>query len=253
MTTQLDTILRNNQLRAVFQPIVATDNLAVAGYEGLIRGPAGASLESPAALFACARGAGRQLELEHACLDTIWSGFSALGLPGKLFVNVSAGMLLAPGAPETGLEDILAGLGIEPGRVVIEITEEQAVCDYPRLHAVARRLAMLGYELAIDDLGAGFASLRLWLELLPACVKLDNAFVRGIDGDPLKRCFLDAIQQLARCAGARVIAEGVETAAELATLRRLGIAHAQGYYIARPSATPPRSVQHAEPGSCAAG
>jgi EAL domain-containing protein (putative c-di-GMP-specific phosphodiesterase class I) len=103
-------------------------------------------------------------------------------------------------------------------------------------------LTALGYELAIDDLGAGFASLRLWLELQPACVKLDNAFVQGVQGDRLKRCFLDAIQQLAQCSGARVIAEGVETAGELEVLRRLGIAHAQGYHIARPSPTPPHSL-----------
>lgn len=245
MTTLLDTILRNNELRAVFQPIVAIDGLTLVGYEALIRGPAESPLESPAALFACAHATGRQRDLEHACLGTIWKRFCALDLPGKLFVNVSAAMLLPPDAPGTGLDALLAELGVKPERVVIEITEEQAVCDYQRLHAVARGLAARGYELAIDDLGAGFASLRLWLELLPACVKLDNAFVRGIDGDPLKRCFLDAIGQLARCAGARVIAEGVETAEELATLRRLGIAYAQGYYIARPSANPPRAVHDA--------
>jgi len=242
MNTLFDTLLREEQLRAVFQPIVATADLDVIGYEALIRGPAGSCVESPAALFGLARTIGRQHELETACLRTIWRRFRALGLPGKLFVNVSAGMLLAQEGPGAGLEAVLAGLDIEPRRVVIEITEEQAVADYARLRRVAQRLTALGYELAIDDLGAGFASLRLWLELQPACVKLDNAFVQGIDSDLLKRSFLDAIQQLALCTGARVIAEGVETAGELALLRRLGIAHAQGYHIGYPSANPPHSV-----------
>jgi EAL domain-containing protein (putative c-di-GMP-specific phosphodiesterase class I) len=242
MNTLFDTILREHQLHAVFQPIVATADLSVTGYEALIRGPAGSCLESPAALFGVARASGRQRELEAACLRTILPRFGALALPGKLFVNVSASMLLAADAPGEGLEALLDGLGVEPGRVVIEITEEQAVSDYPRLQRVAQRLMGLGYELAIDDLGAGFASLRLWLELQPACVKLDHAFVRGIDADLLKRCFLDAIQQLAQCSGARVIAEGVETAGELALLRHLGIAHAQGYHIAYPSANPPHEV-----------
>jgi EAL domain-containing protein (putative c-di-GMP-specific phosphodiesterase class I) len=75
-------------------------------------------------------------------------------------------------------------------------------------------LAIVGYEGLIRG-PAGSASLRLWLELRPPCVKLDNAFVRGVDADPLKRSFLDLVQQLVRCAGARLIAEGVETAREL--------------------------------------
>lgn len=245
MNTLFDTLLREDRLRAVFQPIVATADLQVTGYEALIRGPAGSCLESPAALFGLARSTGRQRELETACLRTIWRRFRSLGLPGKLFVNVSAGMLLAPAGPGGELEDVLAGLEMEPQRVVIEITEDEAVTDYARLRHVAQRLTAQGYELAIDDLGAGFASLRLWLELQPACVKLDNAFVQGIDADLLKRCFLDAIQQLAQCSGARVIAEGVETAGELALLRRLGIAHAQGYHIAYPSPNPPHSVNPA--------
>jgi EAL domain-containing protein (putative c-di-GMP-specific phosphodiesterase class I) len=242
MNKLLDSILQENLLQAVFQPIVATSNLSIVGYEALIRGPMGSELELPAALFACARSLGRQRELEYACLRTIWTRFRWLALPGKLFVNVSASVLLAPDESGPELDEVLLSLEMEPTRVVIEITEEQAVTDYPRLHDVARRLSALGYEWAIDDLGAGYASLRLWLELQPACVKLDNAFVHGSDGDVLKRCFLDAVQQLALCSHARVIAEGVETAQELEVLRRLGIAYAQGYYIARPSAKPPLRI-----------
>jgi EAL domain-containing protein (putative c-di-GMP-specific phosphodiesterase class I) len=242
MNIQFDTTLRENRLRAVFQPIVATADLSITGYEALIRGPAGSGIESPAALFGLARSLDRERELETACLRTILPRFRALELPGKLFLNVSAGMLLATNGGGQALEQILAGLEADPERVVIEITEDQAVTDYARLRDVAQGLTALGYELAIDDLGAGFASLRLWLELQPACVKLDNAFVQGAQGDRLKRCFLDAIQQLAQCSGARVIAEGVETAGELEVLRRLGIAHAQGYHIARPSPTPPHSL-----------
>lgn len=251
----------NASLRAVFQPIAASAGLAVLGYEGLIRGPAGSSLESPAALFAWARANGRQRELETACLRTVLAGFTRLALPGKLFVNVSAAMLLgldgpdherpAADAPNSQLARLLRGLGADPARVVIEITEEQAVADYPRLLEVARGLAALGYALAIDDLGAGYASLRLWLELRPSFVKLDNAFVRGSDADPFKRCFLGAMQHLARCADACLIAEGVESAAELALLQKLGVAYVQGYHLARPSALPPRRLDpsqfHADP------
>jgi EAL domain-containing protein (putative c-di-GMP-specific phosphodiesterase class I) len=239
MTTSFDEILGGDLLRAMFQPIVATADVTIVGYEGLIRGPAGSALETPGALFACARAAGRVRELEHACLRVLWPRFCVLGLPGKLYLNVGAGTLMAGGTGDK-LAALLADIGADPCRVVLEITEDQAVTDYRRLSHVAKRLAALGYELAIDDLGAGFASLRLWLELRPACVKLDNAFVRGVDADPLKRSFLDLIQQLAHCAGARLIAEGIETARELEVVLTLGIDHAQGYHIAGPSAQPPR-------------
>lgn len=263
MKRLFDTLLRQSEggpedgphhasLRAVFQPIAASAGLAILGYEGLIRGPAGSPLESPAALFARARADGRQRELETACMRTVLAGFTRLTLPGKLFVNVSAAMLLgsegpghegpAPDAPNSQLARLLRDLGADPSRVVIEITEEQAVADYPRLLEVARGLSGRGYALAIDDLGAGYASLRLWLELRPAFVKLDNAFVQGSDADPFKRCFLGVMQHLARCADACLIAEGVESAAELALLQKLGVAYVQGYHLARPSATPPRRL-----------
>ena len=234
----LDDILRNGRLHAVFQPIAASRDLDIVGYEGLIRGPAGSPLETPAALFAAARAAGRQAELERACLRTVWSRFAALALPGRLFVNTSAATLLAPRA----FRDALAGLGVEGSRVAIELTEEQAVGDHARLRRVARRLGRHGFTLAIDDLGAGFASLRLWLELRPAWVKIDMVFVRGIDRDPVRQAFLAAIRDIARACGTQVIAEGIETAGELAKVRELGIDHVQGYYLARPAGVPPRAL-----------
>lgn len=237
----LDDILRGERLTAVFQPIAGSRDLDIVGYEGLIRGPAGSPLEMPAALFAAARAAGRQAELERACLRTVWSRFAALALPGRLFANTSAATLLAPRA----LAGELAGLGIDGSRVAIELTEEQAVGDHARLRRVARRLGRHGFTFAIDDLGAGYASLRLWLELRPDWVKIDMVFVRGIDRDPVRQAFLAAIRDIARACGTRVIAEGVETEGELAAVRALGIDHVQGYYLARPSAVPPRALRDA--------
>jgi EAL domain-containing protein (putative c-di-GMP-specific phosphodiesterase class I) len=244
-TASLDDILRDNLLQAVFQPIVATNNLDIVGYEGLIRGPAGSEFESPAALFAAARAGDIQVELEQACLRTVWSQFSRLDLPGKLFANTSAALLLAPRPQRRALIDGLAGLGVDGARVAIELTEEQAVSDYRRLRRIAGQLGRHGFTLAIDDLGAGFASLRLWLELRPAYVKIDMVFVRGIDRDPIRRAFLRSIRDIARACGTRVIAEGIETAAELDTVRDLGIDYGQGYHIARPSAEPPVSLPSA--------
>jgi EAL domain-containing protein (putative c-di-GMP-specific phosphodiesterase class I) len=233
-----DEILRDGTLCAIFQPIFASGTLDVLGYEGLIRGPAGSALEPASALFACARTHHRQLELELCCLRTIWSRFRALGLPGKLFINVSPGLFLAPKHHQRAQLARLADLEIDTRRIVIEITEEQAVTDLRRLRRMARYWHQQGCAIAIDDLGAGFASLRLWLELRPCFVKVDMAFIQGIERDAVKRAFLRSIQHIAHTCGSRVIAEGIETAAELDVVRTLGVACSQGYHLARPSPSP---------------
>lgn len=242
-TVTIEDILQHNLLHAVFQPIIASAELDIVGYEGLIRGPAGSTLESPGALFAAARASGRQLELEKRCLRTMWTRFAKLGLPGKLFINVSAAMLLDPAAQHRALIAELADLPFDSRRIVIEVTEEQSVADFRRLRRIARHLRRRGFSLAIDDLGAGYASLRMWLELQPGCVKVDIVFIRGVDRDPIRQAFLRTICALARACGSRVIAEGIETAAEWACVRALGVDYGQGFYLARPSARPPRSLQ----------
>jgi EAL domain-containing protein (putative c-di-GMP-specific phosphodiesterase class I) len=237
-TAFLDDVLHHDLLEAVFQPIVATDSMEIVGFEGLIRGPANSTLESPLELFAAACASGRQLELEQRCVQTVWTRFLGLRLPGKLFLNVSAAMLLAPKSRQKSLLNRLAELRFDARRVVIEITEEQAVSDFRRLRRRGRLLSRHGCALAIDDLGAGFASLRLWLELQPAFVKIDILFVRGVDRDPIKQAFLRSIRDVALACGTRVIAEGIETAPELACVREIGIDCGQGFHIGRPSAHP---------------
>lgn len=247
MSISFDTILAKRLLSAVFQPIVASADLGMTGYEGLIRGPAGSQLESPAALFARARALGRQQELERLCLNVQCTRFAEHELPGKLFLNVGTGLLLDPCGTTMPLDRYLRELGADLSRIVVEITEEDAVQDYRKLRKVAGRLIDQGAMLAIDDLGSGFASLRLWLELQPDWVKLDRAFVQGVHADPVRRSFIEAVRHIARNSGARMIAEGIETAAEFATLRQLGVDYAQGFYVARPSANPPRPAAIVNP------
>jgi hypothetical protein len=130
--------------------------------------------------------------------------------------------------------------------VIIEITENQPTFDFEgcaRAAALPRRV-----KIAIDDLGEGFSSLRLWSELRPEFIKVDMHFVQGVDRDPIKLQFLKSIQHIAESCGTHVIAEGVETEAELRVVKDIGIAFGQGYFIARPSPTPPL-LASAETGS----
>lgn len=240
MDTRLAEIIQTRSLNALFQPIVELARGTVNGYEGLIRGPSNSPLHSPLQLFRAAALCDRSVEVEHLCRRVTLESFARLDLPGDLFLNVSPECLLNPKARYGETLNIAHQLGIDPQRVVIELTEQQPTYDYELLRDAVQHYRAMGFRIAIDDLGEGFSSLRLWSELRPEFVKIDMHFIQGCDSDPVKLQFLRSIQEIARNAGSQVIAEGIETLAELNCVRDLGIALGQGYYFARPCATPSR-------------
>ena len=238
MLTRLQTIIAQRQLRALFQPIVDMQAGQIIGYEGLIRGPQDCPLHAPLALFEAARLHGLSLEVERLCCRTVLLRFAELGLQGKLFLNVSPECLLALGEEQQNSLNALTAIGLDPRQVVIELTENQPTYDYERLRKAVKNCRELGFQIAIDDLGEGFSSLRLWSELRPEYVKIDMHFIQGIHSDPVKMQFVRSIQEIAAKSATAVIAEGIETRGELLLIRDLGIAYGQGYHIARPHADP---------------
>ena len=234
----LKALIRDRQLSAVFQPILDCRAHSHMGFEGLIRGPENHPLHSPEALFSAARRNHLGLELEHACRETILEAFARLRLPGKLFINASPACLLDPRFKNGETLAFMRQLGLPPSRVVIELTENQQITDFPEIQATLAHFRSLGYQIAIDDLGEGFSNLRMWSEIRPEYVKIDRHFITGIGQDDLKFQFVKAMQDLAETCSAHIIAEGIESAADLQTVRDLGIAHGQGYFIARPGAAP---------------
>ena len=236
--TPLRDILEQRKLTALFQPILDLSSGEFLGYEGLIRGPANSPLHSPANLFSAAAEQGLSLEVEMLCRQVVLETFSRLNLPGSLFLNVSPETLTHPSFKNGQTLEFLAQLGILPERVIIEITENQPTYDFVAMRSALLHYRSMGFKIAIDDLGEGFSSLRLWSELRPEFIKIDMHFVQGVDTDPIKRQFLKSIQQIAISCGTNVIAEGVETEAELKVVKEIGIALGQGYFIARPSPTP---------------
>ncbi len=237
-STPLHEILQQRKLTALFQPILNLASGEFLGYEGLIRGPANSPLHSPANLFSAAAEQGLSLEMEMLCRQVVLETFSRLNLPGNLFLNVSPETLTHPSFKNGQTLEFLTQLGISPDRVIIEITENQPTYDFVAMRGALLHYRSMGFKIAIDDLGEGFSSLRLWSELRPEFIKIDMHFVQGVDTDPIKRQFLKSIQQIALSCGTSVIAEGVETEAELKVVKEIGIALGQGYFIARPSPTP---------------
>ncbi|MFZ6749690.1 GGDEF domain-containing protein [Undibacterium sp. Ren11W] len=240
--TQLHRIIRHQLLSARFQPIIQMHSGEILGYEGLIRGPSDSALHSPLNLFKAAAEHHLTVTVEHLCRRIVLEQFAALNLPGKLFLNVSPECLLQRDAKHGETLDYIHELGINPQRVIIELTEYQPTHDYSLLREAVLHYRNMGFEIAIDDLGEGFSSLRLWSELKPEYVKIDMHFIQGIDLDPVKMQFVRSIQSIAEQCGTHVVAEGIETQAELIAIRDLGVSCGQGYHIARPHATPDKAI-----------
>ena len=236
----LEHILENTRLTTLLQPVLDLMDGRIMGYEALSRGPSNSPLHAPQTLFHVAEHLGLLPALDWACLRTALKTFARLNLPGQLFVNLSPGSLLDASFTPDAMLASLANAGIASKRVVIEITESTPTLDYAHLRQVVTDLHAAGVEVAIDDLGEGFSSLRLWSELKPAFVKIDKHFIAGIHQDPHKIQFVRSIKLLAEGAHSHVIAEGVESPSELAVLKDLGIRFAQGYLIGRPSPVPIR-------------
>jgi len=236
----LQQILASTRLTTLLQPVLDLFDGRVMGYEALSRGPSDSPLHAPQALLGVAEYHGLLPALEWACVRTAFKTFARLNLPGQLFVNLSPHSLLdAAFAPDAMLA-ALDEAGMAGHQVVIEITENAAALDYADMRQAVSLLRAAGIEVAMDDLGEGFSSLRLWSELKPAFVKIDKHFISGIHLDPHKIQFVRSIRMLAEGAYSCVIAEGVESQSELAVLKDLGIRFAQGYLIGRPSPVPVR-------------
>jgi diguanylate cyclase (GGDEF)-like protein len=231
-------IIQQRKLTALFQPILDLKSGEFYGYEGLIRGPSDSPLHAPISLFGAATQQNLLFEVEMLSRQIVLESFVQLNLPGKLFLNVSPETLLHPSFKNGCTLGFLQTLGLPPERVVIEITENQPTYDFEGMRKALFHYRSMGFKIAIDDLGEGFSSLRLWSELRPEFIKIDMHFVQGVDTDPIKLQFLKSIQLIAKSCGTKVIAEGIETATELATIRDIGIVLGQGYFIARPAPSP---------------
>ena len=239
----LSSILTQSGLHSLFQPIISLSERRILGYEALTRGPSNSPLHSPIALFAVARQAGRLSELEIACRQSACRRFNEQQLPGKLFLNVSPESLLEAAHQPGRTLQLLQDFGIPPSQVVIELTEQTPIDDFQLLQTALHHYRAMGFSIALDDLGAGYSSLRLWSELRPDYVKIDRHFIDGIHQDALKREFVGSILQIAKASRAQVIAEGIELPEELAVLTEMGVDLVQGYLLGRPQEHPPRDAR----------
>lgn len=211
-----------------FQPIVDLSRGEVAGYEALARLP---GPEGPEPWFAAATRLGKAGRLEAAVIGRILEAQPELPPNTFLSINVSPPALLSE-----PVRDRLACAPLEG--VVLEITEQAQVDDYDSLAAAVAALRARGAMIAIDDVGAGYASLRHVLRLRPDFVKLDRELVKDCDRDEAQLAVLEMMGDFAGRVDAWIVAEGIERDAELAAVMRMAVPLAQGYHLARPGPRP---------------
>jgi len=228
-----DRLLKEGRIRTLFQPIVSLADGSVFGYEALSRGPIGTRLESADALFSTAAERGVAAQLERICRFRAIANASAIPPGCYLFLNISPRVFEERN--EALSRDVVDQNRLAQERIVLEITEKQAIEDFDLFKRTLLHYNRQGFKVAIDDAGAGHNSLRAVTEVRPHFIKLDIALVRDIDRDRAKHALVSAIIIFARRIDAKVLAEGIETVEELATLIEIGVEYGQGFLLARPS------------------
>lgn len=223
-------LLDGSGLTMVFQPIVELPRGRVAGVEALARFSA-EPVRTPDKWFADAAEAGLGVEVELTALTAALPALDRLPAGTYLSINASAEAACSPG--------FAAALApVDVSRIMLEITEHAAVANYVALNDALRPLRSSGMRLAVDDAGAGVASLHHILELNPELIKMDISLTRGIDTSPARAALATALVNFGAATGASILAEGIETAAELGALRELGVGYGQGYLLGRPKPLP---------------
>jgi PAS domain S-box-containing protein len=216
-------------IQPVFQPITDLAHDRTIAVEALSRFPFHHT-RSPAQMFAHAAALGLTTELEFAAIDCALT--EAQALPDNIAVSINV-------SPYTLASDQLwpriADSAVHPRRIILEITEQIPITEYAPIITAVDRLRARGCRLAVDDAGAGYASLKHILALSPDLIKLDRFLVTDITTDPARRALIRSVVSFAGEVGAEIVAEGIESADQVTTLQDLGLRYGQGYFLAPPS------------------
>jgi len=235
LSSAISAVIEANWLTPVYQPVIDLSSGNVTGYEGLVRVPRESTFAHTGALFDAAEVAGRVTDLDRAALEVVLRGAVNVSENLDLNLNVSPRTLESGEFNATVLLAILKRHNVRPERVVVELTEREAVQNPDKLRGVMQSFQKAGIRIAADDVGAGNAGLRLLSQFKFDIVKIDLSLVQGARQDQTMSV-LTSLVQLANRWGAVTIAEGVETPTQLRTIRKLGITSGQGYLLGRPAA-----------------
>lgn len=230
----LQRIIVREEVNVLYQPILTLGELDIFGFEALSTAADGTGIANAEMLFALAAEANLSTQLDRVCRRRAFTDAQRWLGDSRLFLNTDPRTIEELGTRDDALFHLFQSGGISPHRVVLEITERSAIGNLALFEATLNRLRDYGIGIAVDDAGAGYASLNTIARLKPDFLKFDIALVRGIDRDRVKQELLATVQELGSRVNARVIAEGIETEGELTTLMEAGVEFGQGYLLAKP-------------------
>jgi EAL domain-containing protein (putative c-di-GMP-specific phosphodiesterase class I) len=230
----LQKVISNEQVSVRYQPIIEMRANRTFGFEALSYTDNVPGLEDAEMLFNLAEESDLSVELNRLCRRLALSGAQGWPFNLKLFLNTDPRSIEDIGRDDTEFVGLLRETDIKPESVVLEITERSAITKLAEFKEIIKHFREIGVRIAIDDAGAGYASLNAIASLQPDFLKFDMALVRGIDKDRVKQELLATLQNLARKVNARIIAEGIETENEYKTLLDMGVELGQGYFISPP-------------------
>lgn len=228
-------ILNKAEISTVFQPIISLRSGEVYGYEALSRGPENTNMYNPEVLFALSEKYGRVWELEYLCRWKALEKAHCLAEDKKIFLNVSPHIMHDIKFRQGFTKEYLNRFKINPNKIIFEITERQAISNVPDFINTVQNYKSQNYQIAIDDVGAGFSGLNLISDVYPHFIKLDMKLIRNIDRDFIKQAMVKSMCEFGQLTNTYLIAEGIETEAELLKLIEMGVHYGQGYFIQKPS------------------
>ncbi len=233
-------LMESDRLFAHFHPIVSMANPAnIHAHECLLRarGDDGKTIP-PFEIFQAASRAELTFHLDRAARLTAIRDAVSHDLPGKIFINFNPTAIYDPNFCLQTTVRAIHDAGIEPSRLVFEVIESEEISDSKHLKSILQFYRDAGFGVALDDLGAGYASLNLLSSLRPNYIKFDRELVSGIDGDRYRQTVFSKLVEMARELDVKTVAEGVETRSEWDFLASQGVDFAQGFLLCRPDAPP---------------
>ncbi|MGH0035129.1 MAG: EAL domain-containing protein [Myxococcota bacterium] len=233
--TEFLELVLDRRVTSVYEPIVDVNTRTVFGYEALARGPEGSELRSPLTLFGIAEDEDLVFELDCLCRASGLEGAIDYPAGTKLFLNIRPTTIHDPNFRAEKLIGTLERCQLQPSDVVFEISEQEGIQDFEIFLEIRDYYRGLGFQIALDDTGAGYAGLESMIRLSPEFIKVDRSFVSGVDQDPVRQDMLAALQSVAGRTGSRIIGEGLDTLEELETLASLGIEFGQGWLFGKPT------------------
>lgn len=239
-------IINNASLTSYFQPIVNAKDRTIYGYEALIRGVKDdGSLMFPDVLFEKSERNDLNFKLDRMCRESALKTAATKKIKQKIFINFLPTSVYDPEFCLRSTVKWAKQLEFDPKNIIFEVVETESVKDKKHLINILEYYKKEGFSIALDDVGEGYSSLNMLVDIRPDIIKVDRNIITNIDTDSLKQSTYRALYNLAHENKIAVLAEGVETKEELSMIESIGVDYLQGYYFGKPNAEPLRRIHRA--------